>query len=454
MLVDFGAYNETFYAYVTPDVATFYNETPGSMKPKKLRFNGLFGKFINLGPDPVRVYWESDTKGKAPVYISDLEPFGVAGTATYPTHKFIVTSMTNSKKVLTRWTVKAGESLYYHDPLGSIENAVKALSNEQLPLFHMQYQNRIFAEQYRKFTGTDYLALYKQKMPPRFHMWRPEAIGDTFTVESKEIHFVELPPAVDLKRGASVYGPRPDQISSMRKYRDKYPLMNLTLTTLSVAPRVFEIKNFLSDLEVDHLLGIAARSNLQRSSTRAGGVSEATVADATRTSTNDWISRSTDIITDAIYRRSADLLQMNEALLRWRRASEIPEFPESMISVAERLQMVHYDVGQQYTPHHDFAMPGLVNGQPSRFATILFYLNDDMEGGETSFPRWLNTETSAALTVKPERGKAILFYNLLPDGNYDERSQHAALPVTKGEKVLTNLWIWDPVLDHTAADHF
>jgi len=76
-----------------------------------------------------------------------------------------------------------------------------------------------------------------------------------------------------------------------------------------------------------------------------------------------------------------------------------------------------------------------------------------------------------------------LFYNLLPDGNYDERSQHASMPVTKGEKVrlmlcssilsliihsawnsnirffvfsqwLINMWIWDPVLDHTVADHF
>jgi 2OG-Fe(II) oxygenase superfamily len=80
-------------------------------------------------------------------------------------------------------------------------------------------------------------------------------------------------------------------------------------------------------------------------------------------------------------------------------------------------------------------MPALIKDQPSRFATILFYLNDDMVGGETSFPRWMNGETNEALIVKPERGKAILFYNLLPDGNYDERSQHAALPVLAGEKV-------------------
>lgn len=87
-------------------------------------------------------------------------------------------------------------------------------------------------------------------------------------------------------------------------------------------------------------------------------------------------------------------------------------------------------------------MPGLVRGQPCRFATILFYLNDDMEGGETTFPMWRNAETSNALTVKPEKGKAILFYNVLPDGNFDELSMHSSSPVTEGEKWLTNLWVW------------
>jgi hypothetical protein len=32
----------------------------------------------------------------------------------------------------------------------------------------------------------------------------------------------------------------------------------------------------------------------------------------------------------------------------------------------------------------DFAIPGTGDGQPSRFATILFYLNEVPEGGETS----------------------------------------------------------------------
>ena len=105
-----------------------------------------------------------------------------------------------------------------------------------------------------------------------------------------------------------------------------------------------------------------------------------------------------------------------------------------------------YDVGQQYTPHHDFSIPTAVPGQPMRFATILFYLNEGMEGGETTFPRWLNSEDPAALKVVPEVGKAVLFYSLLPDGNMDERSQHSAAPVTQGEKWLINLWTWDPAM--------
>jgi len=40
----------------------------------------------------------------------------------------------------------------------------------------------------------------------------------------------------------------------------------------------------------------------------------------------------------------------------------------------------------------------------------------------------------------------MLFYSVLPDGNMDDLSQHAALPVKKGEKWLMNFWVWDPVM--------
>ena len=48
------------------------------------------------------------------------------------------------------------------------------------------------------------------------------------------------------------------------------------------------------------------------------------------------------------------------------------------------------------------------------------------------------------MKLHPGKGGAVLFYNLLEDGNGDVKSQHSGMPVMKGEKWLANLWIWDP----------
>jgi len=87
----------------------------------------------------------------------------------------------------------------------------------------------------------------------------------------------------------------------------------------------------------------------------------------------------------------------------------------------------------------------------------LLYLSDqedDTAGGETSFPlaqtgkttdgvpgKTTDGEAIPLFKIHPGKGSAVLFYNLLPDGNGDVRSLHAALPVLKGEKWLANLWV-------------
>ena len=284
------------------------------------------------------------------MYICDVEPFGAAGTASYPGNKFQVTLTDKPDKILNTFTTVKGQNIYTFEPFkGDYGKAYQKLSAPDFQNYMTQHNNMLFAKQYKAKTGREWLALYGHRFPPRYHMWPAESLGQTHTITTKEIHFVEYPPEEELAKGISLYGPRPEEITRNRKFRDTYPTMNLTLTVLSAAPRVFEIQNFLSDLEVDHILQIANnKDDLSTSTTRAGKHAHATEQKSSRTSTNTWIGRHESIVLDAIYRRAADVLQIDEKFLRYRRKLEIPEFSESKVGIAESLQLVHYDVGQQY----------------------------------------------------------------------------------------------------------
>lgn len=96
----------------------------------------------------------------------------------------------------------------------------------------------------------------------------------------------------------------------------------------------------------------------------------------------------------------------------------------------EPLQVLRYSPGQEYKPHFD-AVPGLDN---QRHLTALVYLNDEYEGGETLFIK-------VGLSVRGERGDAILFRNSGSDGVQNEDAMHAGLPVAKGTKLIASRWI-------------
>ena len=93
---------------------------------------------------------------------------------------------------------------------------------------------------------------------------------------------------------------------------------------------------------------------------------------------------------------------------------------------SEDLQVVNYQLRQKYDSHHDWGVSGY---NESRFITLLLYLTDGeaAAGGETAFPK---AREGAGFKVRPTKGSAILFYNLLEDGNGDDLALHAALPVT------------------------
>ncbi len=90
------------------------------------------------------------------------------------------------------------------------------------------------------------------------------------------------------------------------------------------------------------------------------------------------------------------------------------------VGLNERFRYDRYGEGQHFAPHYDgcFARD---NGERSHFSFIV-YLNDGFEGGETAFH-----QTRPPLKVRPERGKALVFYH---------RQLHEGMAVLKGRKYV------------------
>jgi len=96
----------------------------------------------------------------------------------------------------------------------------------------------------------------------------------------------------------------------------------------------------------------------------------------------------------------------------------------------EPLQLLRYRPGGEYRPHMD-ALSAEAN---QRIVTVLVYLSDDYEGGETNFPR-------TGLSFRGGAGEALLFRNAAADGRADPMALHAGLPVTSGVKLIASRWI-------------
>uniref|UniRef100_A0A7N0TNF6 procollagen-proline 4-dioxygenase n=1 Tax=Kalanchoe fedtschenkoi TaxID=63787 RepID=A0A7N0TNF6_KALFE len=120
----------------------------------------------------------------------------------------------------------------------------------------------------------------------------------------------------------------------------------------------------------------------------------------------------------------------------------------------EGLQILHYEVGQEYKPHYDYFQDefNTQNGG-QRIATVLMYLTDVEEGGETVFPaakgnissvRWWDELSSCGktgLSIKPKMGDALLFWSMKPDASLDPSSLHGGCPVIRGNKWSSTKWM-------------
>lgn len=100
------------------------------------------------------------------------------------------------------------------------------------------------------------------------------------------------------------------------------------------------------------------------------------------------------------------------------------------VEQGEPLQVLRYSPGQEYRSHSD-ALAGVDN---QRVMTVLVYLNDGFEGGETSFP-------AADLNLRGGVGDALIFANVDGEGRPDPRATHAGRPVVNGRKWVASRWI-------------
>ncbi|MCL7027399.1 hypothetical protein MKW94_027980 [Papaver nudicaule] len=241
---------------------------------------------------------------------------------------------------------------------------------------------------------------------------------------SLPVHNSEIPKANDLNSVSHVKKRNSDGLGERR---DQW------MEVISWEPRAYVYHNFLSEEECKYLIDLA-KPHMEKSTvvdSETGKSKDSRV----RTSSGTFLKRGQDKIIRSIEKRIADF-------------TFIPE------THGEGLQILHYEVGQKYEPHYDYFLDNFnTKNGGQRIATVLMYLSDVEEGGETVFPAakgnissvpWWNELSECGkkgLSVKPRMGDALLFWSMRPDASLDPSSLHGGCPVISGNKWSSTKWI-------------
>ena len=180
---------------------------------------------------------------------------------------------------------------------------------------------------------------------------------------------------------------------------------------------VKEIPNFLSIDDCDKIIEIITKQELKPSEVYSGSLDN--LNNNTRKSNQCWLNDN-----------NHDIKKLSE---------KITKITNTQNNYTEDLQVVSYDKDGFFNYHYDACAGNKsfckrLNHNGYRLYTVLIYLNDDFEGGETVFPK-INK------TIKPEKGKAVIFQNVLDDGTIIAESLHGGNSVLSGNKYICNKWI-------------
>lgn len=183
----------------------------------------------------------------------------------------------------------------------------------------------------------------------------------------------------------------------------------INIITRLAEPLIAVLGNVLSHEECDELISLS-KDRIKRS--KVGNVRE---VNELRTSSSTFLQEGENDVVSRIEKR----------------ISQIMTIP---VEHGEGLQILNYDIGQEYKAHLDyFSSVNRVVNNP-RISTLVMYLNDVEQGGETYFPK-LN------FSVSPQKGMAVYFEYFYNDTALNELTLHGGAPVIVGDKWAASQWM-------------
>ena len=197
------------------------------------------------------------------------------------------------------------------------------------------------------------------------------------------------------------------------------PDRDVRVTLRMERPTIVFLDNVLSHDECDELVA-RSRDRLTRSTTVNPEDGKDAVIEA-RSSEGTFFPLNADEFIAKIDHRVAALMGMP-------------------VANGEGLQILHYHIGGQYTPHYDYFSPQEPGSKPhianggQRVSSLVMYLNHVEDGGATVFPE-------LGLQVGPKKGGAVYFEYCNSRGQLDQLSLHGGLPVLQGEKWIATKWM-------------
>lgn len=171
---------------------------------------------------------------------------------------------------------------------------------------------------------------------------------------------------------------------------------------------VFTVEDFLTNQECDQYIQFSEEEGYEDAllNSPQGQVLR------TRVRNNQRVLFMNQVMADSLWERAKDFVP-----------TEIDE--RLAVGVNELLRFYRYDYGQQFDWHQDIAYER-DNGEKS-FLTFMIYLNDDFDGGETSFDDSCSQDSFEPFSVAPLKGMALFF---------EHPTFHAGEMVSNGRKYV------------------